>query len=87
MPSRAGQQPVRREYGHDDGDCESHTGTCETESGATWLQVTPVAASGGIRPLVNEIAGPTWGYHFQDINLSLGNLVDDVHAAETAYSS
>jgi hypothetical protein len=31
--------------------------------------------------------GPTWGYHFQDINLSLGNLVNDVHAAEHAFSS
>ena len=37
--------------------------------------------------MVNEIAGPTWGYHFQDINLTLGNLVNDVHTAEASYSS
>jgi hypothetical protein len=63
------------------------TGTCETEDGASWLQVTPIAASDDTRPLVKEIAGPTRGYHFQDINLSLGNLVNDVHAAEFPYSS
>ena len=33
------------------------------------------------------IPGPTWGYHFQGINFSLGSLVNDVHAAEIAYSS
>jgi hypothetical protein len=66
---------------------QQYTGTCETEDGATWLQVTPIATSGDTRPVVNEIAGPTWGYHFQDINLSLGNLVNDVHTAEAAYSS
>lgn len=49
--------------------------------------MTPVAAGGDTRPLVNEIAGPTWGYHLQDINLTLGNLVKDVPAAERAYSS
>jgi hypothetical protein len=52
---------------------------------ATWLQVTPVGGKKDSRPVVNEIAGPTWGYHFQDINLTLGNLVTDVRHAETAY--
>jgi hypothetical protein len=66
---------------------QQYTGTCEAEGGASWLQVTPVAATGDTRPLVNEIAGPTWGYHFQDINLTLGNLVNDVSAAEASYSS
>ena len=66
---------------------KQYTATCETKDGASWLQVSPVAASGDTRPLVNEIAGPTWGYHFQGINLSLGSLVNDVHAAEIAYSS
>ena len=47
--------------------------------------MTPVAASGDTRPLVNEIAGPTWGYHFQDINLALGDLVRDVRDAESSY--
>ena len=57
---------------------KQYTGTCESEDGASWLQVTPIAATGDTRPLVDEIAGPTWGYHFQDINLTLGNLVNDV---------
>ena len=49
--------------------------------------MTAVAASGDTRPVVNEIAGPTWGYHFQDINLALGNLVKDVQTAEANYGS
>jgi Protein of unknown function (DUF3089) len=66
---------------------KQYTGTCESQDGATWLQVTDVAATGDARPAVKEIAGPTWGYHFQDINLTLGNLVNDVHRAEAAYRS
>ncbi len=64
-----------------------YTGTCESAGGATWLQVTNTAKKGDTRPVVHEIAGPTWGYHFQDINLVLGNLVNDVRGAEAAYSS
>jgi len=30
--------------------------------------------------------GPTWGLHADDVNLVLGNLVDDVAAEETASS-
>ncbi len=64
---------------------KQYTGTCMSEGGASWLQITPVAAATDTRPFVNEIAGPTWGYHFQDINLVLGNLVNDVQKAEIAY--
>lgn len=64
---------------------KQYTGACESEDGATWLQVTAVAASGDTRPVANEIAGPTWDYHFQDINLALGNLVKDVRGAEAGY--
>jgi hypothetical protein len=64
-----------------------YTGTCESEGGATWLQVTNATSASDTRPVVNEIAGPSWGYHFQDINLALGNLVSDVRAAETVYDS
>jgi len=62
-----------------------YTATCESRDGASWLQVVPVGATGDTRPVVNEIAGPTWGYHFQDINLTLGDLVADVHHAESAF--
>jgi hypothetical protein len=64
---------------------DQYTGTCENENGASWLQVTEVSPSTDTRPAVKEIAGPTWGYHFQDINLPLGNLVRDVRIAEAAY--
>jgi hypothetical protein len=63
---------------------DQYTGTCEYQDGASWLQVTPVSSS-DTRPLVKELAGAAWGYHFQDINLSLGNLVQDARVAEVAY--
>jgi hypothetical protein len=66
---------------------DQYTGTCESRDGATWLQVSQVAPTTDQRPFAKEIAGPTWGYHFQDINLVLGNLVNDVHAAEATYAS
>jgi hypothetical protein len=35
---------------------------------------------------VTPTLGPTWGLHLDDVNLALGNLVNDVSAEETAYS-
>jgi hypothetical protein len=64
-----------------------YAATCENAEGATWLQVTNLPQKTGVRPYVHEIAGPTWGYHFQDINLTLGNLVQDVHNAEASYKA
>jgi len=61
-----------------------YTGTCESKAGATWLQVT--ARAGDSRPVVKPLLGPTWGLHVDDVNLALGNLVNDVTAEETAYS-
>ena len=60
---------------------------CETAAGATWLQVTKATSSSDERPVVTEAAGPDWGYHADDVNLALGNLVDDVASAEAAWSS
>jgi hypothetical protein len=62
-----------------------YTATCESTEGATWLQVTPTAEPGDVRPLVEATLGPTWGYHLNDVNLALGNLVDDVAHQEAAY--
>ena len=59
-------------------------GTCESAGGATWLQIT--ARAGDTRPVVTPTLGPTWGLHLDDVNLALGNLVNDVAAEETAYS-
>ena len=38
-------------------------------------------------PLVSETLGPAWGYHLDDINLALGNLVNDVRLQEQAYAA
>jgi hypothetical protein len=37
------------------------------------------------RPVVTEQEGPAWGYHPDDVNLALGNLVADAAAAEAAW--
>ena len=55
---------------------------CRTGGGASWLQVTPRAADG--RPVVDEALGPDWGYHLDDIDLALGDLVTDVKGAVDA---
>ena len=62
-----------------------YAGSCERNGGATWFQVDTVDVGG--RPVVAESLGPTWGYHADDINLALGNLINDVKAEESAYAS
>lgn len=62
-----------------------YTGTCESTGGATWLQID--ARAGDSRPVVTPTLGPTWGLHADDVNLALGDLVNDVKAQETAYSA
>ena len=58
---------------------------CESKGGGTWLQVSTTATSGDRRPTVTASLGPTWGYHLDDVNLALGNLVNDVKDEEAAY--
>ena len=62
-----------------------YSATCRSAGGATWLQVSDLTVAG--RPVVSETLGAAWGYHVDDINLALGNLVDDVAAEEAAYTS
>ena len=62
-----------------------YTGTCESAGGATWLQVD--ARPGDSRPVVTPTLGPTWGLHLNDVNLAVGNLVQDVAAQEATYSA
>jgi hypothetical protein len=62
-----------------------YTARCESRGGATWLQVTPTAVPGDPRPLVTAVLGPDWGYHLDDVNLALGDLVSDVARQEAAY--
>jgi hypothetical protein len=58
---------------------------CRQSGGASWLQVTATPAVGDQRPTVSASLGPTWGYHVDDVNLALGNLVADVGRQEASY--
>ena len=62
-----------------------YTARCSSRGGATWLQVTPTGVPGDPRPLVAASLGPDWGYHLDDVNRALGNLVVDVANEEAAY--
>ena len=62
-----------------------YTAQCERSGGASWLQVTATAAPGDPRPTVSATLGPNWGYHLDDVNLALGDLVADVASEEAAY--
>jgi hypothetical protein len=62
-----------------------YSASCQHAGGATWLQVDALSAGG--RPVVTEPLGPTWGFHLDDVNLALGNLVKDVRAAERSYTA
>jgi hypothetical protein len=64
-----------------------YSASCRSAHGATWLQVTDLAGAGDTRPVVTETLGPMWGYHLEDINLALGNLVVDVALEEQAYTA
>ena len=64
-----------------------YSARCESAGGATWLDVQADPATRAGRPVVTEALGPAWGYHLDDINLALGNLVADVASEEAAYSS
>ena len=37
--------------------------------------------------MVSETLGPAWGYHLNDINLALGNLVGDMARQEQSYAA
>ena len=63
-----------------------YTARCASGGGATWLQVTSTGVRGDPRPLVAASLGPDWGYHLDDLNLALGNLVVDVANEEAAYN-
>lgn len=62
-----------------------YTAQCRVSDGASWLQVTATPVAGDPRPTVTASLGPLWGYHLDDVNLALGNLVAAVGAEEAAY--
>jgi len=61
--------------------------SCHNSGGASWLQVTTTPKTRGTRPVVTETLGPAWGFHLDDINLTLGNLVHDVAQQEQAFTA
>lgn len=60
---------------------DRYTSVCRHRDGATWLQVTPTHIRNDVRPLLPQQLGALWGFHTVDVNLALGDLVDDVAAA------
>ncbi len=58
-----------------------YTGQCDRTSAATWLQLTE-DSSADQREKIEEVLGPLWGTHLEDVNVALGNLVG-VTALET----
>jgi hypothetical protein len=62
-----------------------YTGQCESQGGATWLQINVTKSGNDDRPTVSASLGPTWGLHEDDVNVALGNLVKDVSLEESAY--
>jgi hypothetical protein len=62
-----------------------YTAQCRQSGGASWLQVTATPVASDPRPTVSAPLGPQWGYHLDDVNLALGNLVSDVGLQEAAY--
>jgi hypothetical protein len=62
-----------------------YSARCETDGRATWLQIDAHPRPGDAQPVVRQILGPTWGLHLDDVNLALGNLVDDLRQQADAY--
>ena len=44
-----------------------------------------VGSAADKRPRLTEQDGAAWGFHVADVNLALGNLVEDVRRQEAAY--
>jgi hypothetical protein len=57
-----------------------YTAACDASDGASWLDVHRIATPGDTRPVVTEALGPDWGFHLDDVNLALGNLVQVVQS-------
>jgi hypothetical protein len=49
--------------------------------------VTRATGASDKRPVVQESVGPDWGYHEDDVNLALGDLVRDVRAADASWTA
>lgn len=64
---------------------QMYSAQCKQQGGAGWLQVRRILPPRqDLRPSVTN-EGPVWGYHIDDVNLALGNLVLDVAYEEASY--
>jgi len=64
-----------------------YTAQCQESDGASWLNVAKATGPADHRPTVTEQDGPLYGYHLSDLGLAQDNLVSDVAAAETTWTS
>jgi len=71
-----------------------YSASCEHGGGASWLQLTSLAATSSTRPVVTEAVlpgavdtGPAWGYHGYEYSLALGSLLNDIAGEEAAWQS
>jgi hypothetical protein len=61
-----------------------YSGQCDRANGATWLQLNEDSASDQ-REKIEEVLGPLWGTHLEDVNVALGNLVGVVGLQSLVY--
>jgi hypothetical protein len=61
--------------------------SCRQAGNATWLQLEKIVPATDARPTVAETLGANWGYHLDDMNLPMDDLVRDVRTQELAYSA
>jgi hypothetical protein len=52
-----------------------YSGQCQRANGATWLQLSAAGGESDEREQIQEVLGPLWGTHLEDVNVALGNLV------------
>ncbi len=60
---------------------ERYTGQCVREGGAHTLRLAPIGSARRLNPSPD----PTWGTHLVDVNIALGELVDEVGAQTRSY--
>jgi len=60
---------------------ERYTGQCVRADGAHTLRLEPIGSARRLNPAPD----PTWGTHLVDVNIALGELVDEVGAQTRSY--
>ncbi len=67
---------------------DSFTGQCMYQNGSSWLQISPLNGSvfaAAFLKTISAILGPTWGLHLIDVNITLGDMTNDVALESAAY--